>query len=540
MSNLIDNADNAQMLFDQDTVFVAPVPPRNLRVLSTNSETITMAWSPPRGGTVLGYNLFGRDSAGFGQPVQFNSELLTDTTLSISGLGNGEDWLMQSQTVDSADQGSLFNECLVRVAAPSLVTGLSVSTANGIVNVEWNENPEPEVVGYRVLRRTSGGDSTSFDVESPNFVDVSARRGYVNTYWVLAQNDLGVFSLPGSPASVIPFAPQQRVLLIDDTGNTNLAAGGLPVDSVHNVYMRIMTELGDDYDYCHGAGCSTLDSLAAHDVVIWVNENCNAGPMADRENVLHNYVNAGGKLVRIARRFMEANLSATAGLHQDPTLLQKLQPLTMDSVFVSHYYTNAPMMKFVGASPSFFGLPNLAVDTARVRTELAWGIRRYPYLPQVDLFWPNTSTSVLYRSVVLPTDSSGFGDEPCGVIGDGVIILSFNLYFLGEGAAADLLRACVDTLRGLPLHTSAPQAPDSLVIQYLASSGFIQLNWAPVLTDTSGSPVDINRYVVYRTLNPDSTQWDSIGTPDPPDTTVFIDFSATGFRAFYIVKAEGR
>jgi hypothetical protein len=84
---------------------------------------------------------------------------------------------------------------------------------------------------------------------------------------------------------------------------------------------------------------------------------------------------------------------------------------------------------------------------------------------------------------------------------------------------------------------SPPRTPDSLVIQYLQQTQRMQLNWARVLTDTSNNPISISRYTIYRSASPDSVQWDSVGAPVPPDTTMFVDSTATGVNGFYRVKA---
>ena len=78
-----------------------------------------------------------------------------------------------------------------------------------------------------------------------------------------------------------------------------------------------------------------------------------------------------------------------------------------------------------------------------------------------------------------------------------------------------------------------PAAPDSLVIHPVASN--VRLNWAPVLSDTSGNPITVTRYVVYSSA--DAAAWDSIGTPTPADTTVFAVTDISALRKFYQVRA---
>jgi len=82
-----------------------------------------------------------------------------------------------------------------------------------------------------------------------------------------------------------------------------------------------------------------------------------------------------------------------------------------------------------------------------------------------------------------------------------------------------------------------PRAPEQFVICRPPRSDIMKLRWARVTEDTTGLPIDVDYYVIYRSANPDSAEWDSIGVPRPPDTTVFFDSSATRARNFYQVRA---
>jgi hypothetical protein len=84
---------------------------------------------------------------------------------------------------------------------------------------------------------------------------------------------------------------------------------------------------------------------------------------------------------------------------------------------------------------------------------------------------------------------------------------------------------------------AVPRAPQNLVIRLVPSSGTIQLDWTPVLLDTSNNPISSIRYVIDRSAN--LTSWDSIGSPTPPDTSVYVDSTAleAGRSFFYQIRA---
>jgi len=85
---------------------------------------------------------------------------------------------------------------------------------------------------------------------------------------------------------------------------------------------------------------------------------------------------------------------------------------------------------------------------------------------------------------------------------------------------------------------STPREIDDLTISLLGND--ILLYWSPVLSDISGNPIEVSRYVVYSsTTDPRfiPTPADSIGFVSPPDTT-FTDYDALmEMMRFYNVKA---
>ncbi|HEY3294000.1 MAG TPA: fibronectin type III domain-containing protein [bacterium] len=459
LDSLDVNAARAQALFDSGYNYHPPAPAENFHVVSSTSGTVTLAWSPPSIGTFIGYNLFGRDSAGAGQQEQFNTALITDTTFTVTGLQNGTDWLFQLETRDTSGQGSVYAEVLSRVGAALPVTGLSGHTEQGAVTLNWNPSSEPNVTGYRVTRTTrltSGVvDTALFATTAPAYQDNTPRRGYDNIYRVQAVNDLGIYSFYSDSVDLVPWAPQSRILVMDETAPGTPAAGAIPADSATALYQRLMTAIGQPFDYCREPGCGTTDSLARYDLVIWCNENRATSSNDTREDALRRYVAAGGRLLRISREFCAGTLHLAEGINRATATWASLAPLQLDSVYASMYHVNRPGMQFSGATSAHSGFPSFALDTARVHF-IRFGTNRYDYLPEVDLLWPTGNTSVLYRTVVLSTDSSGFSNQPCGVIGPGEIVLTFPLYFLHESDAQTILSACIDTLRSMNLDVPTP------------------------------------------------------------------------------------
>ena len=82
-----------------------------------------------------------------------------------------------------------------------------------------------------------------------------------------------------------------------------------------------------------------------------------------------------------------------------------------------------------------------------------------------------------------------------------------------------------------------PRAPGDVVIQYLPEPQAMRLDWSPVYLDTSRLPIVLDQFMIYRATRLELEDWQCVGSPTPPDTTVFLDSAATGVRGFYQVRA---
>jgi hypothetical protein len=455
---LMENARRAKYLFDHTYTLQPPSPPIGFGLASTSSGKVDLAWSPPALGNAQGYDLYGTNLSSGAARSKLNPALITTTMYSVTGLTNGQDWLFQLQAVDDSNWVSQFADLTVRVAAAEPVMGLEGVTENGDIWLHWAPSPEENVSGYLVLRRSNHGDSTSQTTSTPRYADLNVETGRVYTYWVVAQNLLGIASLPSDSVTLVPMALQQRILVIDETAPTSgadLMRGGVSSDSVVACYASVLSELGEGYDRIVQPNGQLpvydLDTLSHYDLVIWHSED-NKNPISydaslNRESALTQYVSHGGRLLRFARRFLNGSFGV-GGRYRSGSLLSMFQPLDFDSLHASTYTSSTHGMEFVGATSAQAGFSNLTLDTVKVYS-LTWSAMHYHFLPEVDILWPHAPTRVLYRSQVTATDTSGLVNQPCAVIGPGEILFAFPLYFLSYADARTLVNTSISALRAM-------------------------------------------------------------------------------------------
>ena len=89
---------------------------------------------------------------------------------------------------------------------PAAPSGLQVLSTNGPVELDWNDNFEPDLAGYRVRRAQSpGGPSIDLHgalLTSSDFIDVWAQAGEFYVYTVTAENLDGDESAPSAELAV--------------------------------------------------------------------------------------------------------------------------------------------------------------------------------------------------------------------------------------------------------------------------------------------------------------------------------------------------
>ncbi len=96
-----------------------------------------------------------------------------------------------------------------------------------------------------------------------------------------------------------------------------------------------------------------------------------------------------------------------------------------------------------------------------------------------------------------------------------------------------------DAIRWTFIGPLEPDAPPAAVADLASakSSGDIALTWSPVTQDTSGNPLTVDRYVIYRNDDPSAEPADSIGAASG---TGYTDPGAAGSTAsnyYYVIRA---
>ena len=134
---------------------------------------------------------------------------------SIQRVGTGAgpaDFVWQAPTTDSPGSpniGQTFTAC--DGLAPAQPTGLAATGGNGFIDLDWNDNTEPDLDGYNVYRSTApGGPYGPLNgslVGGSAYTDTSVTNGTTYYYVVTAVDESGNESDDSNEASATPDAP---------------------------------------------------------------------------------------------------------------------------------------------------------------------------------------------------------------------------------------------------------------------------------------------------------------------------------------------
>ncbi len=139
---------------------------------------------------------------------------------------------------------------------PSAPTGLVATPGNGVVHLDWNDNPESDINEYKLYRGTTyGGPYTEIDADVvSNFDDSSVVNGNRYYYVVTAVDNANQESGFSNQATTIPSdgippaAPQNLAAHIFDGGGVFLDWDDNTDPDFNSYYIYVSTTQGGPYD----------------------------------------------------------------------------------------------------------------------------------------------------------------------------------------------------------------------------------------------------------------------------------------------------
>ena len=193
----------------------APDAPSGLSAVGGDG-VVALNWDDNSEGDLAGYNVYRGTETGVYDPTPINGgSLIADSDYLDSSVANGTPYFYVVTAVDLSDNESILSgEASATPEAdttpPAAPTNLSAAAGDGEVDLNWDDNGEPDLAGYNVYRGTTSG---SFDVTPINGGSLVSASQYNDTavtngteyFYVVKAGDLSSNeSLVSNEASATP------------------------------------------------------------------------------------------------------------------------------------------------------------------------------------------------------------------------------------------------------------------------------------------------------------------------------------------------
>ena len=170
-----------------------PAVPTNLGATPDNAK-VDLNWNDNGESDLAGYNVYRSTTQG-GPYSKINGSLVTVSDYTNTGLTNGTTYYYVVTAEDNAAQESGYSSevnATPQAVPPAAPSNLAATPDNAKVDLNWDDNGEPDLAGYNVYRSTTlGGPYTKIYgslVGVSNYTDTSVSNGTTYYYVVTAEN----------------------------------------------------------------------------------------------------------------------------------------------------------------------------------------------------------------------------------------------------------------------------------------------------------------------------------------------------------------
>jgi hypothetical protein len=191
----------------------APNPPSTLSALpSSFSQDITLSWNPPFGGVPpAGYNVYRRtSSSAFEKVASVNETAWTDdrTSEETTYIYTVKSFAPRNGPIES-DESPEAQATTATAIPPKKVLGLSAEATLGGISLTWQPNPESDVIGYLVYRKSGDvpfAKITPSALTDSRYLDLNLDPDVECSYCVTALDA----NLEGAPSDTVSLAAADR------------------------------------------------------------------------------------------------------------------------------------------------------------------------------------------------------------------------------------------------------------------------------------------------------------------------------------------
>lgn len=446
-SDLLIKADSAISFYENNFANIPPGPPTNLTVSGWSENQISLRWNPVYPPNLTEYRIYRGTEPGVYDPEKITPDGFIDSVYTdLSVENNVTYYYVICSASQSGLQGGYSNEVFVNSGQPQTPSGLEADAGNTEVFLNWNVNPDSDLVGYIIYRAEPGEDLSVIDTTTEtSYADGELVNGLAYSYSIRAFDQHGNISFFSDTVNVVPMGLDSGILLI----NSNMGSLNPDYDSMIVFYEDILS------NYHHeiiDSRPETLPEIASYSTVIFCKEQVRGYlyfDLYDSEGILSTYLDHGGNLLIAGTRQLVLTLGFSGQLlfeeDQFPNRYLNLTGVEFPGIYNT---------EFSGGESAASPFGDFSVDSVRAeRIEVPPG-ENYGRLFGIGVLIPNDSDEVIYNYVSAEPDTSNLDGRPVAIIHSTDIYntasLEFPLYYVEEPQAYDIVRAILEAFGEVP------------------------------------------------------------------------------------------
>ena len=236
----VDNASNASANSAQASATpsdsTAPAAPTGLAATAGDAQ-VDLDWNDNGESDLAGYDVYRSTTSGSGY-AKLNGSPVANSDYTDNTANNGTTYYYVVQAVDNANNASANSSQVSATpndtTPPSAPTGLAATAGNGQVDLDWNDNNEPDIAGYDVYRSTTSGSGyakvNAALVTNSAYTDTGVSNGTTYFYVVQAIDDASNASPDSAEVSATPAEGPAAPTTVSITPDNGTATVGQPIN----------------------------------------------------------------------------------------------------------------------------------------------------------------------------------------------------------------------------------------------------------------------------------------------------------------------
>jgi hypothetical protein len=300
------------------------------------------------------------------QPGVYDPQALTptgflDTVFVDSSIQSNIDYYYVITSVNILDiEGGYSQEVSINTGQPQTPTGLSATPGNTEVGLTWNNNPDPDILGYIIYRATNPDSFSVIDTSLNNtYTDLGLTNGIDYFYYITAVDSFQNVSFNSDTVSATPMGFDSGILLV----NSNIS--NLQINPDYDSMVVFYENILQNYQHAIIDSAPTeLTEFAPYSTIVFCKEMF-YGPAyfnAAFRDLYERYLNAGGNIIVAGHRQL-IYPNVFIGYYNFDQNDFRFQYLNLNGLEYPHYFENTEFSGGTSASVSF---NDFVLDSTRI------------------------------------------------------------------------------------------------------------------------------------------------------------------------------